>query len=519
MRFRKGVTAALAVGALGVAGTAALADEGDGKGPKNGKAIDTEADFTPFERFTPLASSTPCVGEGSGRQAKPFVIPPKYQQQVVAEEGDPGLNQNSDNWDMNTQNEFGKDAGRYVYRPHENRDARAGQVSLTDLKTGRSSILAERADWEAFDGIVWTPQGTILANEEVTRQAKPDPNVPQASGGLVYEFFVDENDPSRLDPSREPITPGDGTNDTTRDGIRARPALGAKAHEGMRFDKRGFMYGIAESRGQSTAGAAGAIFRFIPDRKGDLSRGQLQALVTENRRTGEGRWVDLDRTQVQIDADAEAEKKGANEYQRPEDLETGESTGKDRNNGGNTVYVSLTEGAEEGVLAIDVSAKDRPFAYPYAGTFAGNNPGGFNNPDNLALDSKGNLAIAEDPPTNPVGADVFVAAPPRGNDGGGKRRQPARTVQRFSSLKDCAAEPSGIYFALKGTEKFSKEIGLEDVVNGETLFDHRQHAGETTPIDSLVAIVRGDEDDRGRGRNRDDDDDRGRGRGRGRDRD
>ena len=520
MRFHKGVTAAFAVGALGLSGSAALADHGDRKSPKNGKAIDTEADYTPFERFTPLASSTPCVGEESGPQSEPFVLPPGYRQRVVAEEPpgvrSAGLNANSDVWDMSTQNEFGKDAGRYVYRTHENRD-KPGQVSLTDLKTGRSRILAERADWEAFDGIVWTPQGTILASEETIKQAKPDPQVPQASGGLVYEFFVDEDDPSRLDPSREPITPGDGTNDTTQDGIRARPALGAKSHEGMRFDKRGFVYGIAESRGQTTTGQAGAIFRFIPDRKGDLSRGQLQALVTENRRTGEGRWVNLDRTAVQVDADAEAENKGANEYQRPEDVETGESTGKDRNNGGNTLYVGITEGAEEGVLAIDLSAKDRPFAYPYVGALAGNEPAGFENPDNLALDSKGNLAIAEDPPVNPVGADVFVAAPPRGKDDdgeGGKRRQPARTVQRFSSLKDCAAEPSGPYFALKGTERFSEEIGLEDVVNGETLFDHRQHAGQTTPIDSLVAIVREDDDDRGRGRDRDDDDDRGRGRDR-----
>ena len=130
----------------------------------------------------------------------------------------------------------------------------------------------------------------------------------------------------------------------------------------------------------------------------------------------------------------------------------------------------------------------------------------------MALDSKGNLAIAEDPPVNPVGADVFIAAPPRGGDDddeGGKRRRPARTVQRFSSLKDCAAEPSGPYFALKGTERFSKRIGLEDVVNGETLFDHRQHAGQGSPLDSLVAIAPVDEDDRdddrGRGRDRDDD--------------
>jgi len=494
------VAAALVLAAANAGHAQENSKSGKGdEGRKNGQAINTKADYTPFEKFTPLASSTACVGEPSGKQAEPFVIPTGYNQQVVAEEGDPGTNANTDNWDMNTQNEFGKDAGRYVFRTHENRD-KPSQVSVTDLTTGASEILAERADWEAFDGIVWTPWGTILAAEETITQAKPDPQVPQASGGLVYEFFVDEDDPSQLDPSRERITPGDGTNDTVQDGIRARPALGAKSHEGMRFDKRGFLYGIAESRGQTTTGQAGAIFRFIPDRKGDLSRGQLQALVTENRRTGEGRWVNLDRTQVQIDADAEAERKGANEYQRPEDVETGESTGVDVNNGGNTVYVGITEGPEEGVLAIDVSSKDRPFAYPYVGTFAGNNPGGFNNPDNLALDSKGNLAIAEDPPVNPVGADVFIAAPPRGNDDddeGGKRRQPAETVQRFASLKDCAAEPSGVYFAIKGTEKFSQEIGLEDVVNGESLFDHRQHAGQTSPIDQLVAFAPVNEDDDG----------------------
>ncbi|MBA3473172.1 MAG: hypothetical protein H0T57_08085, partial [Rubrobacter sp.] len=301
-----GVAAALVLAAANAGQAQENSKSGKGgEGRKNGQAINTKADYTPFEKFTPLASSTACVGEPSGKQAKPFVIPTGYNQQVVAEEGDPGTNANTDNWDMNTQNEFGTDAGRYVYRTHENRD-KPSQVSLTDLTTGASEILAERADWEAFDGIVWTPWGTILAAEETIRQAKPDPQVTQASGGLVYELFVDEDDPSKLDPSREKITRGDGTTDTVQDGIRARPALGAKSHEGMRFDKQGFLYGIAESRGQTTAGQAGAVFRFVPDRKGDLSKGQLQALQTPDRRYGEGQWIDLDRTQVQIDADREA---------------------------------------------------------------------------------------------------------------------------------------------------------------------------------------------------------------------
>ncbi len=100
-------------------------------------------------------------------------------------------------------------------------------------------------------------------------------------------------------------------------------------------------------------------------------------------------------------------------------------------------------------MAVDLSSKKRPFAYPYVGKLAGNaSEPDFDAPDNLALDSKGNLAIAEDPPVTPVGADVFVAAPPRGNDDddeGGKRRQPAERVQRFASLKDCIGEPSGVW--------------------------------------------------------------------------
>ena len=98
---------------------------------------------------------------------------------------------------MNTQNEFGKDAGRYVYRTHEVGAPPGSQVSVTDLQTGETEVLAQRADWERFDGIVWTPWGTILAAEETTRAAVRDPQGPEA--GLVYEYFVDPDDPSELD--------------------------------------------------------------------------------------------------------------------------------------------------------------------------------------------------------------------------------------------------------------------------------------------------------------------------------
>jgi len=64
-------------------------------------------------------------------------------------------------------------------------------------------------------------------------------------------------------------------------------------------------------------------------------------------------------------------------------------------------------------------------------------------------------------------------------------------VQRFASLKDCIGEPSGPYFALKGTEEFAEDNpnpAVARVVDDETLFAHRQHAGQSSPIDQLVAI-------------------------------
>src|SRR5262245_5602000 len=129
----------------------------------------SDADFvSPFERgvqldlvnpgdtepFVPLASSAACTVGGKAEQ---IVLPPGFVQTVVAKEG-PGF---LDNADMHTMNENGPEKGRFLYRTHEN-GTNAG-VSVTDLKTGETRLLAQRADWERFDGIVWTPWGTLLA--------------------------------------------------------------------------------------------------------------------------------------------------------------------------------------------------------------------------------------------------------------------------------------------------------------------------------------------------------------------
>jgi uncharacterized protein len=455
-KIRQGLTVLVAAVALSMLSATAMAS--------GRQAVNTAADYTPGRSFEPLAASAACAPATDA----PFELPAGYDQEVVAAEGEGGT---IDLWDMNTQNEFGKDAGRYVYRTHETDTD--GQVSVTDLQTGQTRELARRADWERFDGIVWTPWGTILAAEEVITAAVRDPAVPEATAGLVYEFFIDPTNPGQLktDDPRDDVAPFD-------DGVAVRPALGSKSHEGMRFDKRGNHYGISESN-------PGAIYRFVPDHKGDLSEGTLQALKTANGHDGEGIWVTIPDELARTNAQAAATTLGANGYNRPEDVETGQSTGVDRNNGGNTLYVAIT-GTDE-VVAIDLSRSRRPFAYDYVFTAdhpasssgAANAPAGeFDSPDNLALDRKGNLAITEDPSTNTVGADIWVAAPP-----GGGGHQPASAVARFASLIDCEAEPTGIYFALKGTESYTSRV------TGESLLVNRQHAELGTTNDQLLSIT------------------------------
>jgi hypothetical protein len=59
-------------------------------------------------------------------------------------------------------------------------------------------------------------------------------------------------------------------------------------------------------------------------------------------------------------------------------------------------------------------------------------------------------------------------------------------VARFASLIDCEAEPTGIYFALKGTERYTRGTAR---VTGESLLVNRQHAELGTTNDQLISIT------------------------------
>ena len=77
---------------------------------------------------------------------------------------------------MNTVNETGPQAGRYLYRTHET--GANGSLSVVDLKTGEAKVLVQRADFNRLDGLRWTPWGTLLFAEET-------------AGGRLYEVILD----------------------------------------------------------------------------------------------------------------------------------------------------------------------------------------------------------------------------------------------------------------------------------------------------------------------------------------
>ncbi|MFI8089056.1 alkaline phosphatase PhoX [Streptomyces sp. NPDC086080] len=383
MRRTRLVTAALALGLGLTAAGPAFA----GSGPM---------------AFEPIESSA--YNQMSTDWIEPLVAPKDFTQKLVADETvlDIYGGTTDDLADMNTVNETGPQAGRYLYRTHE--VGSNGALSVVDLRTGKAKVIAQRADWSRLDGIRWTPWGTLLFAEETT-------------GGRLFEAFLDPEDRTKI----------------TR--VEERREVGILRHEGIEARADGTVFVIDELNG-------GSIYKFVPTTRGDLSDGRLYALklnglsaaeqkwdsATFSAKTGAFTWVPLDMDQVVIDADAAANAVNATEFGRPEDVEVI----------GNTLYVANT--SEDRVVAIDLR-KDVLSTFVQAGVNVAvedRSAGvtGFNNPDNLAQGPDGRLWIVEDN----YASDIWVA--------GAKHRKGAAAakVELFASLKDPGAEISGIYF-------------------------------------------------------------------------
>lgn len=404
------------------------------------------ADFS----FTPLSSSSwlEMTADPDVLHTRPLKLPAGFSQRILSDETHLDIYRGNDWTDMQVLNEGGTDTGRYLYRTHEtrqhndrHRDGReGGAVSVVDLSTGSTTIFALREDWEAIDGILWTPWNSLLVTEEQKRDSSPDPQYPDAARGLVYELFPKADDPDQL--AR----------------IRARPLLGSLTHEGIETDREGNIYVIDEHR-------PGAIYRFVPDQFGDLESGRLFALrVSDGAQTGPAEWIPLQLDRKTFDARGAARKAGATGFCRPEDLERI----------GKTLYVALTCEARDGaVLSIRLGTENpvvHYFVKPGRNVAAENSrlrQTGFRNPDNLANGPDGRLWVSED---NAPG-DIWVADPDRDGDGYSDR------VELFASLRDEGGEPSGIYFGRNPARLFLS-IQHSSTGNDKTLIIEKDHAAE-----------------------------------------
>jgi hypothetical protein len=402
--------------------------------------------------FQPIAASAYGMETDPAIARAPWVVPDGYVQSVVSDENALNLYRTHDRTDMNTVNETGKQAGRYLYRTHEVRGASARRVdggsgaavSVVDLQTGQAREFAHRRHWEALDGIVWTPWQTLLVAEEVIDSALPDPDFPQARSGLVYEIRPDPGDPmAALD-------------------VQVRPRIGALAHEGIEVDAAGNVYVIDEDR-------RGSLYKFVPAAWSDLSGGQLYALrVMGGAKTGAAEWVALDMNQVQISARVAARTVGATEYCRPEDLEriagtlyvalTCEDVDNPANSSGRGAVMTVELGDKPVVSYVVSAGKNAPIEDQANGVT------GFKGADNLADGPDGKLWIVEDN----AYSDIWVYDP-RSKDANGDGYRDG--VHLFASLKDKPAEGTGIYFGK----------------DPHTLYVNVQHSG--TGNDKTMAIT------------------------------
>ena len=391
--------------------------------------------------------------------AAPWKLPAGFKQVVVSDESNLNIYpQGRNDWhDMNVVNETGPQAGRFLYRTHEVRlgrdevvDAIGGSVSVVDLKTGETKVLAQDLSYTALDGIRWTPWGTLVFAEETT-------------GGRFFELELNENMMSAKV-------------------IHDRPQVGRLAHEGIDLDAAGNVYVVDEFRGrtqgcENVVPCGGGVYKFVPNTYGDLSSGELYVLkVSGADGVGMGEWAGpID----PLTARTSGTEFAGQSYQRPEDVEVI----------GDTLYVAVTEGprdvetatnAEEEnfsqlefkselyegrVIAINLdSMKVTNFIKPGVNVPVEiGKPGdeghqtGFDSVDNLAETPDGKLMVIED--NKP--SDIWVASTKTNKFGASKK------VKLFASLTDPGAEGTGIYFSPQDSQTLYVNIQHSANVDGD----------------------------------------------------
>ena len=368
--------------------------------------------------FKPIDSS---ANAADWNATAPWKLPKGYTQTIVSDETRLNIYDGGrDDWhDMNTVNETGPMAGRFMYRTHELRypdnQPEGGSLSVVDLHTGETTLLAQDTSYNALDGVRWSPWGTVVFAEET-------------AAGRFFEIELNDDL-------------------ITAKAIHDRPAVGRLAHEGIDFDADGNVYVVDEHRGRSVGcdgvvPCGGGVYKFVSETYGDLSAGSLYVLkVTGPDGTGQGEWVGpIDAENARIAGTAA----GGQSYQRPEDLEVingilyvavtegpGDETGKEHYEG-RVISVDLDSMAVRNFVKADVNV-----AVEIGKPGEDGHQSGFDSVDNLAEAPNGDLIMIED--NKP--SDIWFASTKTNEFGS------SEDVRLFASLTDPGAEGTGIYFS------------------------------------------------------------------------
>lgn len=333
--------------------------------------------------------------------------------------------------------------GRYIFLPHETQFG-AG-LTRYDMVTDKAINLFKgdmngasgnwTGDYGALDPATWTPVNTLLVGEEWSGQ------------GRLFEVM-------------NPMADVAGGEAVIVNELNSIPNV---SHEGLRFNHAGTaLYFVDEDN-------SGSIYKFVPSKKGDYSKGQTFVLSVDaftgdasinwnagvnagSIRTGMASWIALtDSDGAALTAHdpfdnetrggrAAADDVNATPYGRPEDVEVGYLANRNE-----VLYFNAT--SEESVYSIEErghgKAVVRLAASPATPTNLGFTPstGKISSPDNLAQDALGNIYVVEDKPNgDAVGGDVWFL---RDVDSDGV----AESLDHFMSLQVKGSENTGMIFS------------------------------------------------------------------------
>ncbi len=403
----------------------------------------------PFQNFTPLAASA----GPTANEALPITLGnPLFQQRSIADRATQLAANipNSGNWDMITVNESGRDKGRFLFTVYE---TGAAGVQRMDRWTGQVDTI-----WQtpvpfgqvAFDACFWTPWGTLITAEESWTTAAAGATSPY---GRLFEFRNPTIAPAILNP----VTAGSNAG-AEFEHANVVPRV---SHEGVQFDSAGNMYFIDELNG-------GGIYKYTSAaRMKDVKRGGVsyfaagQTFVlrvgdgTTPNATGAYQWIPITDTNGSAmpgaititDTNGVRSVDGRNttdlaafkgtDYQRPEDLQIQAL----RN--GEFLYVATTTTNE--VYRLDLRANtisvfaNRNTLDLATGAKVGE---ALASPDNLAVDSRGNIYIVEDR-NGGVDDDIWFA---RDLNKDGDLTDPGEGLGRWASNGTPGSEFTGLYF-------------------------------------------------------------------------